>query len=257
MKHITSRPLSDAGIYYVSDADGRIFEHFGKGISDSVQALTLPIINYSSGDVFAYVVVFSRRLLNQPDEFDVLALHETGHGLCLDNVNVHEAGFVEGGGDLSELPVMYPENPPSLGLHRRFLANDLTLLAYRFRGSSTDIGFRVLRGRVERGGMPVNGLNIVAIGTDAGQTRYTSLHEDPRGDFVIPLPPGEYRLFAQSPPPIYGPETFTQPLLRRRAGQTEWEDWKILPPVGVRWQQLGVVTVTIASETLAGTFSVK
>ncbi len=199
----------DSGNWIVFDQEGRIVDNLlGVGNSNFILGFAAPI--QTENRIGRFVSLMNGKLAHSRAQFQPTLVHEFGHAVGMDHSQIqsglsHDMDPTNDSG----VPIMFPTSvdsedlpePPARPLH----GDDVAWVSWMYRKSVAEFGsqFARLRGVVRRknGGQPLLGANVVAIDqADPQGRRYSCVSDYLRGGtgrFLIPVPPGKYKLFVE------------------------------------------------------------
>jgi hypothetical protein len=195
------------GNVVILDHDGAITDGiFGVGNSSRVLGFANPV--REGNRIVRFYSVMNGRLATSVEQFEPTFVHEFGHAVGLDHSQIHLDVANNGIPDDDDLvPIMFPTDtdsekatPPRA---RKLHPDDIAWLSTLYKNGHTAAAFGTIRGRVVRSSDPtkaVLGANVVAIHQDNLLIRCSCVSDylaKGTGEFLIPVPPGKYKLFIE------------------------------------------------------------
>jgi hypothetical protein len=191
------------GNVVILDNNGDIVaEEFGEGNRQRILGFASPVV--SGGRITAFYSLMNGHLAVAANTFLSTLTHEFGHAVGLDHTQIHSEFVGDGNASNDKyVPTMYPTSSDDDTLLVPPKPDDRAWVSKLYPSQTSSTSYGTIRGRLVRPNTsePVLGANIIAI--KQGTTEVSRINQfscvsdwlaQSNGEFVIPVPPGDYKL---------------------------------------------------------------
>lgn len=198
LKHLeaTTKDRINSVIY---DKDGTITQKETGASREDILGFGIPILNEATGKIDDSIIVINGWIIDE-DSLQAVMTHEFGHVIGLD----HSGITTDKPMDEEGLPTMYPVKITNY--QKSLELDDKVGASVLYPNQKFFDTYGALKGKVSNGstGEPIFGAHVVAYDRMSGQPVVSTFTGFPqgfkstrisgRGDYLLPLPPGDYTL---------------------------------------------------------------